>query len=166
MYKHLLPIVAATLLLLIVFASAIPLFHWFQLDKSPAASTQYAEYREIWRTSGTDSYQFVIRKECSCEYPGNVPIRIVVRDSLNIAAFDDRQVFDPLADKIDDVPQSMAALFELIEIASRQSELVSVNFDNTHAFPDKIVLDPDRQVEGDTVTWTVSAYSEIKGERQ
>lgn len=158
MLKHLLPIVAATLLLLIVFASAIPLFHWFQLDDTPESMAQFAQQREQWLASGTESYEFVLRKDCSCAFPGNVPIRIVVRDSLNIAAYDSRQNFDSRTDKIDNIPLSVAELFALIEDASRSSELVSVTYDETYAFPNRIVLDPDSGIAGDTVTWSVNLF--------
>lgn len=164
MLKHLLPIVAATLLLLIVFASAIPLFHWFQLDDLPEGAGQLAERREQWRASGTESYEFVIQKDCSCAFPGNVPVRMVVRDSLNIAAYDSRQVYDPRADKIDNMPLSVEELFALAESAAQRAELVSVSYDKSYAFPNRIELDPDTDVEGDTVTWSVNSFNEISAE--
>lgn len=164
MLRHLLPIVAATLLLLIVFASAIPLFHWFQLDDTTEDTVQLAGHREQWSASGTESYEFILRKDCSCGFPGNVPIHIVVRDSLNIAAYDSSRDFDPRADKINDIPLSVAELFELVENAWRRSELVSVTYDESYAFPNRIVLDPDSDVTGDTVIWSVNSFRANTGE--
>ena len=97
MLKHLIPIAAAALLLLIVLAGAVPLYHWFEIEDA----TDIVDINEnLWRELGIDSYEFVVTKNCDCGPPGNIPVRVVVRDSLTIAVHDARSSIDPSVDRI------------------------------------------------------------------
>ena len=158
MLKHLVPIVAATLLLLIIWASAVPLFHWFDADE-PTQS--FEEHRENWLSLGIDSYEFVIEKKCFCGPPGNMPIKIVVRDSLNIAAYDSRQAFDRNADKIDGVPDSVPALFELLATTASSEATFSTSFDAEFGFPNLITIDSASGADSGETRWTVKQFREV-----
>ena len=153
MLKHLVPIVAATLLLLIVWASSVPLFHWFEIGEVP---DEMAQRQAQWRDLGIDSYEFVVRKNCVCGPPGNIPVRIIVRDSRNIAAFDNRSSRDPSSDRIDGVPHSIAELFELARSADADTHTsVVVGYDQQFGFPDRIQLSPE---SADAITYSVSLF--------
>lgn len=153
MLKHLVPIVAATLLLLIVWASSVPLFHWFGVED---ATESIEQHMADWRELGIDSYEFVIRKECFCGPPGNIPVRVVVRDSLNIAAYDARTSINPTVDRIDGIPHSVPELFELARSAStttaNQAEII---FDDVFSYPAKITFDSNSD---DQISYSVSQF--------
>ena len=156
MLKHLVPIAAAALLLLIILAAAVPLYHWFE---EPEPSNGLAEGIERWRSHGFDSYQFLIRKNCDCGPPGNIPIRVVVRDSLAIAVYDERTAFDPDADKIDGVPNTVAALFEMVRLgADGTAALVEVAFDELFGYPSYLRFDPDSTIAGDEFDYTIGSF--------
>lgn len=157
MLKHLVPIVAATLLLLIVWASAVPLFHWFEADE-PTQS--FEEHQAKWQSLGIDSYEFVIEKKCFCGPPGNIPIKILVRDSLNIAAYDSREAFDGDADKIDGIADSVPALFDLLATAASGDATFSASFDADFGFPNRIVIDSASGANGGETVWTVRQFRE------
>jgi hypothetical protein len=158
MLKHLVPIVAATLLLLIVWASAVPLFHWFGVEE-PTQS--FEEHRAKWQSLGMDSYEFVIEKKCFCGPPGNIPIKVVVRDSLNIAAYDSREPFDQTADKIDAVPDSVPALFILLATAASGDSTFSASFDDDFGFPNLITIDAASDTGSGETVWTVKQFREM-----
>lgn len=155
MLKHLVPIVAATLLLLIIWASAVPLFHWFQTDEP---DFNISGFQEQWNASGLDGYEFVIEKSCRCDYPANVPVRIVVRDGLNIAAYDNRQPYDPVADKIDNIPRTMPDIFRLLHAANDRGDLTRAEFDGDSGIPVTFELDPDKAIREDEVHYEVSGF--------
>ena len=158
MLKHLVPIVAATLLLLIVWASSVPLFHWFEIDDVP---DEIAQKQAQWRDLGIDSYEYVVRKICICGPPGNIPVRIIVRDSRNIAAFDDRSSHDPSSDRIDGVPHTVPELFELARSANADPRAqVVVGYDRQFGFPDRIQLSPDSD---DAVNYSISLFRVLEG---
>ncbi len=159
MLKHLVPIVAATLLLLIVWASAVPLFHWFQIGDS---QEELLENQAKWQRQGVDSYEYIVRKSCFCGPPGNIPVKIVVRDSLNIAAFDNRTTYDPAVDKIEGLPQSIPALFDLVRLSSAsQPDSFEVEYNETFGFPESVRIDSKRQAVDDEVSFVVQAFRVI-----
>jgi hypothetical protein len=156
MLKHLVPIAAAALLLLIVLAGSIPLYHWFEIDD---ATDVVDLNEELWRDLGIDSYEFVIRKDCDCGPPGNMPVRIVVRDSLTIAAYDSRSSFDSSVDRIEGLPDSVADLFALVRAASVDvASRVEVSYDPQFGFPVQITTRPDSVKE---TSYSISQFQEI-----
>lgn len=157
MLKHLVPIVAATLLLLIVWASSVPLFHWFGAEEP---TQRFAEHREKWLNIGIDSYEFVIEKKCFCGPPGNIPIKMIVRDSLNVAAYDNRSTFDSTADKIEGIPDSVPALFELLANTASGDAKLSASFDADFGFPNRIAIEPASAADNGEVIWAVSQFRE------
>lgn len=157
MLKHLVPIVAATLLLLIVWAAAVPLFHWFEIDEP---TQNFEEHRAKWQSLGIDSYEFVVEKKCFCGPPGNMLIKVVVRDSLNIAAYDSREAFDRNADKVEGVPVSVPALFDLLVTVASGDSTFSASFNADFGFPNLITIDSASGADSGEILWTVTQFRE------
>ena len=156
MLRHLVPIAAAALLLLIILAAAVPLYHWFE---EPEPSPELPEYMALWRSHGFDSYRFLIRKNCDCGPPGNIPVRVVVRDSLAIAVYDERMPFDPDAEKIDGIPNTVAALFEIVRLgADGSATLTDVEYDVHFGYPNYLRFDPDGGIAGDEFDYTIGSF--------
>jgi hypothetical protein len=156
MLKHLLPIVAATLLLLIIWASAIPLFHWFADGDAPDL---YAERRAQWQSLGVDSYEFTVQKNCFCGPPANIPVRFIVRDSLGIAAYDVNTGGRLAADDAEGVPDSVAGLFEVVQAAhTSQAASVAVVYDEAWGFQQNIQIDQDAHTVDDEVSYVVTNF--------
>ena len=157
MLKHLVPIAAAALLLLIILAAAVPLYHWFD---EPEPANDLADMVELWRSHGIDSYQFLIRKNCNCGPPGNIPVRVIVRDSLAIAAYDDRTTHDPGAEKIDGIPTTIAALFDIVRLGGDgTANLMSAEYDERFGFPNYLLFDPDSEIDGDEFDYTIASFA-------
>ena len=144
MLKNLVPIVAACLLLLVVWASSIPLFHWFEADSEPDV---YAENLQKWRDHSLETYEYVVLKTCDCPPPANTPVRMVVRDYLNIAAYE-----DPNA--IETMPRTINELFDLVQPDGSNLSPTQVEYDQSFGFPWRIVMGS----EADEVTYTVSDF--------
>lgn len=158
MLRHLVPIVAATLLLLIVWASAVPLFHWFVVDDG---SDELAARESQWHGLSVDSYEFVVRKNCFCGPPANMPVKIIVRDSLTIAAYDPSTGNADSGDRIEGVPDSVPALFAEVESAiAAQPLTLEVEYDDTYGFPVRIQVDPGEQNSDDEYGFEVSGFRE------
>lgn len=154
--KHLVPIAAAALLLLIILAAAMPLYHWFDEEET---TDEFGPQLDLWRSHGIDSYEFLIRKNCDCGPPGNIPVRVIVRDSLAIAAYDERKPFDPTADRIDGLPTTIAQIFDLVRRGGDgQAMLIAVQYDEQFGFPYYLQLDPDATVAGDEFDYTVGMF--------
>jgi len=163
MLKHLLPIVAATLLLLIIWASAVPLYHWFAVDDG---ADEFADRQAQWQGSGVESYEYIVQKNCFCGIPGNIPVQVVVRDSLTIAAYDSSTEHDPSGEKIEGLPTSIPALFNLVLSAQANNEgTVEVAYDETYGFPRRIKIDPSPRINDDEVDYRVENFRVRTAER-
>ena len=156
MLKHLVPIAAAALLLLIILAAAVPLYHWFE---EPESSPEWPASMALWRSHGFDSYRFLIRKNCDCGPPGNIPVRVVVRDALAIAVYDERTAYDPGTEQIDGIPDTIPALFEIVRLgADGTATLVEVEFDERFGYPHYLRFDPDSGIAGDEFDYTIESF--------
>lgn len=149
MLKNLIPIVAACLLLLVVWASSIPLFHWFEASDEPDV---FAENLQTWRDHNIESYEYVVLKVCDCPSPANTPIKMVVRDYLNIAAYD-----DPTANET--LPRTIPEVFDLLQTGPAAATSVLVDYDEAYGFPQRIVTGSGP----DQVTYTVSDFKVVPG---
>ena len=156
MLKNLVPIVAATLLVLFVLVSVVPMLHLFETED---AVDEVAVAQMKWQAHAVESYEFVITKYCACDPPGNIPVKIVVRDYLTIAAYDSRLAFDAGRERIDDIPQSVTDLFDLLNVQlNGQSAVVNVEFDDDYGFPVNIELDSDATNDGGEITYSIEHF--------
>jgi hypothetical protein len=162
MLKHLLPIVAATLLLLIIWASAIPLFHWFSVDDG---SDLLAERESQWSSHNVDSYEYTVKKSCFCGAPGNIPVTVVVRDSRTIAAFDATTANNPGGDRVEGIPAAVPALFGIVQAAiEAQPASLEVVYDEVYGFPLHIRIDPSEHIVDDEISYQVDSFRVLHGD--
>ena len=156
MLKNLVPIVAATLLVLFVLVSVVPMLHLFEtdeeIDEAEAAALK-------WRSHGIESYEFVVTKSCVCAPPGNIPVKVVVRDYLTIAAYDSRIEFDAGRDRIEGIPHSVPDLLALANATTHdQGVKIEAKFNDLHGYPEVISIDPNIMAEDDEIVYRIEQF--------
>jgi hypothetical protein len=88
-----------------------------------------------------------------------LPVKIVVRDSLTIAVYDASSGNDSGVDRLEDMPDSVPALFAEVKSAiAAQPAALEVMYDETFGFPVRIQVDPDEQAIDDEYTFAVSGF--------
>jgi len=156
MLKNLVPIVAATLLVLFVLVSVVPMLHLFEADEE-VDEIVAAELK--WQSHAIESYEFIVTKLCVCEPPANIPVRVVVRDYLTIAAYDSRATFDASLDRLEGMPHSVADLLVLADSTEySQGVTVQAEFNDLYGYPEIISIDPNIARGGDEIIYRVEQF--------
>lgn len=153
--RHLVPLAATVLVVLVLLAGTIPLLHWFRIESQAQA---LEDNLAVWDAWSPGDYAYTVTRHCDCARPGNVPVRVTVR---NYATLDVRSAAGATAA---DVPADMLAAFDLVAaaIASRPGSL-AVEWDERYGYPREIRIDPNASFEGDEYTWEISEFELITG---
>lgn len=159
MLKHLGPIVATALVILILLAAAMPLMHWYEMERRWAA---FDSNRALWESHRITDYDFTIRMSCFCEPPAGVPIRVIVRRGRMIDAFDSRNPNAGAGVDMGDIPDTIMALFdELYSRIEAGPDAVEIDYDDEFGFPAAIMIDEFLDYDDDEVSYEISDFEAV-----
>lgn len=151
MLKHLGPIVATALVVLILLAASMPLMHWYEMDRRYSA---FETGEAVWLGHRIADYEFTIQKNCICAPPAGIPIRVIVRRGLMIDAFDRRNPNEAI--EMDNIPDTIAALFdEVYATIESGPDAISVDYDERYGFPAVVEIDPYLDYADDEISYRV-----------
>ena len=155
--RHLTPIAATALVLLILLATTLPLLQWWTHE---GAAALLENNRELWDSHGISSYDLSLERQCDCAAAGRY--RITVRTDNAIAAVDDGGNEVPLAS----LPSTIEAVFDEVErrIVANPDD-VSVDYDGIYGFPRRLDADPNSALSGEQATLVVTSFRPVGAAR-
>lgn len=148
MQRHFVAVVTGVFVLLILWAAAVPLVSWFELNRR-ADALQTAAQR--WRQNGYPDYRYRLSIDCDCDFRTDGPISISVTDSRFSAAS------APLP-RIEGFPRTVDEGFEFVGgLLDRYPDAVEVEFHEVYGYPSRVFVDFDDAESGDELTYLVDS---------
>lgn len=157
MLKHLGPIVATALVVLILLATSMPLMHWYEMERRWSG---FEDNQALWESHRITDYEYTIQMDCLCEPPAGIPIRVVVRGGRTVDAFDSR---NPDAGIIDmqGIPDTIPALFDEIHTSLESGpDVIEVRYDGVYGYPAAVTIDEFLDYDDDQITYSVSDFED------
>ena len=135
--RHLTPIAATALVLLILLATTLPLMQWWT---EQGAIALLDRNRELWRSHEISNYDLSLEQQCDCAGAGRY--RVTVRSGAVVAAVDDSGREPPLAS----FPSTIEAVFDEAQrrIAANPEHL-SIGYDEIYGFPRRLEAGPNHE---------------------
>ena len=111
-----------------------------------------------WRDLDIYDYEFVVRRDCYCDYQTQRPVRVVVWDDAIVSlTFDDTGAPVPAA--YYGLYPSIEGLFGIIDEAIFQdADDLDVRYDPTYSYPREVEIDYRRSTAGEEVTYRAYGF--------
>ena len=124
------------------------------LGPSGPIAARAASQRLVWSSQNIRSYTFSIERQCLCpeDVRGPFDVTVVEGGATHVRY----QGGVAVADRIQNLPKTMEALFELV-LANVATE-PDIVYDDRFGFPLRVALDPMKNAIDDEVTYVVSNF--------
>lgn len=151
--KHLTPIAATALVLLILLATTLPLMQWWTQQGAVALLD---DNRERWRRHQISNYDLALEQQCDCEAAGRY--RVEVRTGAVVAAADDSGREVPHAS----FPSTIEAVFdEAQQRLAANPDDVSVGYDEIYGFPRRLDAGASTESSSERVSLIVTSFRPV-----
>ncbi len=151
--KHLTPIAATALVLLILLATTLPLMQWWTQQGAVALLD---DNRELWRSHKISSYDLALEQQCDCAAAGRY--RVTVRAGAVVAAANDsgREVLHA------SLPNTIEAVFdEVQQRLAANPDHVSVGYDEVYGFPRRLEAGASSEPSSERVSLVVTSFRPV-----
>lgn len=120
------------------------------------------EQREIWEAQGISDYTFLLRYSCYCADETTTPVQVTVTggevvDAVYAEDADGILAGDPVGEEYGAL--SIDGLFDFLEEAYEEADLVGVEYDDSLGYPTAGWIDYIEEAVDDEVSVFVSAFT-------
>lgn len=126
-----------------------------------AAAQEATDARARWQAAAVDDYEYTYQRVCDC-HPDQLADTIVTVTDGSVSAVryarEDYAQDIPVAEDRLDWFRTIEDLFALIENATASDAEVRATFDPERGYPTKVYVDYDRDLVGDEVDLTITAF--------
>jgi len=122
-----------------------------------------------WQELDAKKYAYDYRTDCFC--PFTIPVRIVVEDN-NIVEILDVETGNPMVNPsdstqllIDDIPGgifTVEQLYDRIEVAKDDADVLNTTFSETGGYPTLIYIDWMKDAYDDEISYNISNFEKIE----
>jgi hypothetical protein len=133
----------------------------FDPDGRDDVRDDLAAAKELWRSQGFDSYEFVLRRLCFCG-GGTEPAAVVVRNGARVSVTV-VETGQPMPANFAQYYLTVPELFTFIEDAiARDADSIVVSYDRQYGFPTSIRIDYARNTADEEMAYEASALRPLR----
>lgn len=116
--------------------------------------------RQLWRSQKINRYQFTYQQQCFCVAPGNIPLKVAVKNDKITQVIDlkNNQMITNLG-----FPKTIDQLFQILEKAIQsKADEISVTYDPKLGYPTKIAIDYQKILADEETSYLAKDLIKIK----
>ncbi|GBF80285.1 lipoprotein [Aphanothece sacrum FPU1] len=121
---------------------------------------ELAKNRQLWRLQNINNYQFTYQQQCFCVAPGNIPLKVAVKNDkiTQVVDLKTNQTIPNLG-----FPKTIDQLFQILEKAIQsKADEISVTYDSTLGYPTKIAIDYQKILADEETNYLAKDLIKIK----
>lgn len=154
MLKHLGPIVATALVVLILLAASVPLMHWFAAEGRQA---RFDESLAKWQDHSITGYEFTLSAEGSGVSSG--PYTVIVSPGGGVE-------LRGAGSLPSDLPATVEALFDRVAAAIEETGgYIDVAYDADYGYPERAVFEIEGEDGGTERTLQITYFRPLAADR-